>query len=349
MGKLPQIHLHKASGQARIKLKGKHFYLGPYGSQEAHQKYNAIVEQVVSGKPPKRTTGLSMAVAAVQYLDYVKTYYGEKSKETGNIQSSLRTLAKEFGRVEVANLGPAILTKFFLKLADKGNTRAMINRTLMHLKRFYKWLVVAELTTPEKLSAILAIPGIKTGRTNAVELPRVKAPPIEDFHKLVAVAPPHVADLLNLQLLLACRPGELVAMKPALVDRTKPVWVYTPNKHKNQHRGHQRKILIGPKAQAILAKYLFRGDDEYCWPSEKMFDSHYQVHSYEQELKRLSQRAGIEKILPNQIRHLAATVIHERYGWEAARQMLGHKTVGTTQFYVEELLTGAGKVASEIG
>lgn len=347
--RIPKMGCHRQTGQARVIYRGKHYYLGKFGSEEAAEAYKSFISKVINGEEFKaEVTSYTVAVAMVQYLEYCKGYYGEK--EAGNVKTALRLMARKFGTVELANLGPSVVSDFIQGMANSGDyTRYRCNKVLAIWKRFYRWLAVKELIKPEKLAVMNAIPGIKLGRSAARETEPVKAPPIEDFNRLVSIAPPHVADLLNLQLLLACRPGELVSMKPGLVDRSKPVWVYTPSKHKNQHRGHQRKILIGPKAQVILAKYLFRGDDEYCWPSEKILDCHYQVHSYEQELKRLSQRAGIEKILPNQVRHLAATVIHERYGWEAARQMLGHKTVGTTQFYVEELLTNAGKVASEIG
>lgn len=340
---------HRQTGQARVIYKGKHYYLGLFGTDSAAEAYKNFVSKIINGGEFKvSATSYTVAVAMVQYLTHCKSYYGEK--EAGNVQTALRLMATKFGTIELANLGPAVVADFIESMANSGEyTRYRCNKVLAIWKRFYRWLAVKELIKPEKLAVMNAIPGIKIGRSKAKETTPIKAPAMEDFEKLVAVAPPHIADLMNLQLLLACRPGELVSMKPGLVDRSKPVWVYTPAKHKNQHRGHQRKILIGPRAQAILAKYLFRSEDEWCWPSEKMPGNHYQVHSYEQELKRMAKRVSIEKILPNQIRHLAATLIHERYGWESARQMLGHKTVGTTQFYVEELLANASRVAEQMG
>jgi len=346
--RIPKMSLHRGTGQARLVFKGKHYYLGKFGSKEAEEAYRKIVAKVVEGKIiDSNNSGISLAVAMVQFLDYAHGYYG--IKEAGNIKTALRTFAKKFGAMDLKNIGPSIVVNFLTDMANTGKfTRYRINKLLAVWKRFYRWMVVKEIIAPDKLVSMAAIPGIKLGRTNAIESTPVKAPPMADFEAMVAAAPPHVADLCRLQLLMGCRPGELLSLKPGLMDRSKPVWVYTPEKHKNSHRGHQRKILIGPQAQGILAKYLFRKDDEWCWPA-KIEGMHYQVHSFEQELKRVCKRAGIAKILPNQIRHLAATLIHERYGWESARQILGHRTVGTTQFYVEELLANAAKVAEQMG
>ena len=34
------------------------------------------------------------------------------------------------------------------------------------------------------------------------------------------------------------------------------VWFYRPKRHKNAWRGHDRCVMIGPKAQAILAEFV---------------------------------------------------------------------------------------------
>lgn len=41
-GELPKIRLHKRSGLALVNVGGKRIYLGPYGSAEAQDKYNAM-------------------------------------------------------------------------------------------------------------------------------------------------------------------------------------------------------------------------------------------------------------------------------------------------------------------
>jgi len=60
-----------------------------------------------------------------------------------------------------------------------------------------------------------------------------------------------------------------VIVRPCDVKRDGKVWKYTPESHKNQHRGKSRVIYFGPQAQEILRPYLDRRADAYCFsPAE---------------------------------------------------------------------------------
>jgi integrase len=52
---------------------------------------------------------------------------------------------------------------------------------------------------------------------------------------------------------------------------------------------------------------------------------------------------------PLQLRHTAATSIRSKYGVEAARVILGHSKVETTQIYAERDLARAAQIVAEIG
>ena len=52
---------------------------------------------------------------------------------------------------------------------------------------------------------------------------------------------------------------------------------------------------------------------------------------------------------PNQLRHSRATVIRERFGLEAARTVLGHSSVSTTEVYAERDFATAANIMAEIG
>ena len=80
---------------------------------------------------------------------------------------------------------------------------------------------------------------------------------------------PTVADMVLLQRLTGCRPGEMCIVRPIDLDRAADVWVYRPSRHKGQWRGKERIIHIGPKAQAVLTPYLLREAETYCFsPTE---------------------------------------------------------------------------------
>ena len=54
-------------------------------------------------------------------------------------------------------------------------------------------------------------------------------------------------------------------MRPCDVDRSGDVWVYRPQSHKTAHHGHSRAVMIGPKAQAVLLRYLARDAEANCF------------------------------------------------------------------------------------
>ncbi len=66
-------------------------------------------------------------------------------------------------------------------------------------------------------------------------------------------------------MVIGCRPGELCAIKPSMVERSESVWEIHLGKHKTAYRGKQRTIYVGPKGQAILNPYLDRDPDMFCF------------------------------------------------------------------------------------
>jgi integrase len=81
--------------------------------------------------------------------------------------------------------------------------------------------------------------------------------------------PPVVADMVRLQRLLGCRPGEICQLRPCDLDRSGEIWLYRPRTHKTEHHGRPREIAVGPRAQAILLPYVVRDALACCFsPAE---------------------------------------------------------------------------------
>jgi integrase len=62
--------------------------------------------------------------------------------------------------------------------------------------------------------------------------------------------------MIELQRLTGMRSGEVATMRGCDLDTTGRVWVYTPASHKTEHRGHERPIHLGPRAQEIVRPFL---------------------------------------------------------------------------------------------
>ena len=67
-----------------------------------------------------------------------------------------------------------------------------------------------------------------------------------------------VADMVRIMRLTGMRAGELCQLADKYIDRKAAVWLFSPPRHKTRRHGKSRIIAIGPKAQSILTKYLFR-------------------------------------------------------------------------------------------
>jgi integrase len=72
----------------------------------------------------------------------------------------------------------------------------------------------------------------------------------------LSVMRPTLADMVQLQLETGMRPGEVCFMRAIDIERSSPVWLYTPGRHKTQHHGHSRVVPIGPRAQEIVRRHL---------------------------------------------------------------------------------------------
>jgi len=71
-----------------------------------------------------------------------------------------------------------------------------------------------------------------------------------------------------------------------------------------------------------------------------------QVH---QAVERACTKAGVPKWTPGQLRHNAATRIRRKYGLEAARLVLGHRSASTTEIYAEKDMVEAVQIVKDLG
>lgn len=88
------------------------------------------------------------------------------------------------------------------------------------------------------------------------ESKRVPPVPIETVNKTLDFMPEVIRDMIQFQLFTGTRAGEVCSIAENEIDKAGNIWIYSPKHHKTEHHGKKRTIFIGPKAQAILNKYL---------------------------------------------------------------------------------------------
>jgi integrase len=73
------------------------------------------------------------------------------------------------------------------------------------------------------------------------------------------------------------------------------------------------------------------------------------VDTYGNAIERACLKAGIPEWHPNQLRHSKATEIRKEAGLDAARAVLGHRTLTITEVYAEIDQAKAAAVMEKLG
>jgi integrase len=261
---LPSYTLHKATGQARVRIDGKDFYLGPYDSAESREKYGSLIARFVAGRGPEPQNAESLHVSVSELIlafwRHAETHYrhgdGTPTTELKNLRLALRPLNDLFGHSLAHQFGPLALKAVRQKMIDLGHCRTRINRDIGRIKMLLKWAVENELVYPSVYHGLQAVRGLQRGRTTAKESDPVKPVP-EPFVK--AVLPylrPQIRAMVELQLITGMRSGEVTSIRGCDLETTGRLWEYRPARHKTEHHGHEKLVYLGPQAQTILQPWL---------------------------------------------------------------------------------------------
>lgn len=385
MKKIPKYSLHKPSGQARVRINGKTYYLGVYGTPASREKYDRIIATWLSGDKAIDRLKMTVAQLCLKYLnEHAKLYYRKRGRETsevGAIKGALRPLVSQFAGLQVCDFGPSKLKKVRESMVAAGIVRKSINCNIGRIKRMFKWAVENELVEPRIFQALSAVSGLRFGRSDARDNPPVSTVSDEHIQAIKPFVGRHVWAMVQVQLHTGMRPGEVRLLRMDQLNTNGDVWDFAPSEHKTEHHGRKRIILIGPVAQQILSPFLSDDPQKYLFsPREarKEFDERrstgrkspmtpsqsrrqkkvtpkkqpgefYSVTSYSRAIKTGCAKAGIKYWTPNQLRHNAATRIREEFGIEQARTILGHASGFTTEIYAEQDLETARKIVLKLG
>jgi integrase len=415
----PAYFRHRPSGQARVRIDGKDHYLGPIDSDNSWTRYDALIEDWARRQTVSHST-LTIDELALRFLAFAKTYYVKGEQETSEvdcIRGALRPLVRHCGPQLAAGFGPLKMKAVRESMIQAGGTRSTINKYVQRIRRLFRWAAENELVPVTVYQAVATVRGLSKGRTAAPETKAVKPVPL----KLIEAIRPHVGrqvwGMVQLQLLTAARPGEVVSMRLSDLDTAGPIWEYVPRSHKTEHQEKSRLIWIGPRGQAVLREFLSQAlatdlaaeaflfsptdaEAEHGRRRRKerkspMTPSHasrrpkhraqrrpkdrYTVASYRRAIERACELAfGMpaefrklpadladdEKARrrtlgaewrrahcwhPNQLRHSAGTFLRREFGLEAARVILGHAHVETTEIYAEADLQRAREIMGTVG
>ncbi|TWT49355.1 site-specific tyrosine recombinase XerC [Rubripirellula amarantea] len=387
---IPSYRKH-SSGQARVTINGRDYLLGPHGTQASKREYDRLIaEYLGSGRSSSYGTEPEAYLVGhliLDYLQHAKDYYGTGvTSELHRIKSGCKPLKSLYATQRAVDFGPIQFKAVRQAFIDNDQCRTGINAQMKRLARMFKWAAGEGKLPAAVYDTLRLIPSLRRGRTEAKESKPVKPVPADVVAATLAKLNPVVADMVRVQFLTCCRPGELCKLTPAMIDRTGDVWVATLDDHKTAHHGHTRAIFIGPKCQEILTGYLDRDPTErlfrpcdaismkrakakanrttpmnqgnragYSENSRKGKRAKrapgiaYRTCEYGQAVRRAAKQAGVEHWAPNQLRHSRATEIRKLFGLEGSQVIAGHAKADVTQVYAERDSERAIEIARKAG
>lgn len=278
--KVPSYCHHKASGRAVVRIDGNDHYLGLYGSDESHARYQAAIAEwrsrqqsrdkpardLPAGSRPRLLLTITELIA--RYREFATEYYswqGSPMRELQAIRYSLRPLRALYGSAPASEFGPLALKGVRQAMIEHGWCRQLINRRVNRIKRFFKWAVSEELIPSSVFESLRKVDGLGYGRSGTRESAPVR--PVADsvVNSTLPFLAPQIAAMVKLQRVTGMRPGEVIQMRPVDIDRESDIWSFEPPQHKNRWRGHQRLVPLGPQVQLILEPFLSRAAEEHCF------------------------------------------------------------------------------------
>ncbi len=378
---------------------GHKIYFGIAGSAEAQAAYlrwcqrllvahnsgEEIRPEAIRSRPWSDLAGLS-----AQYLDWAETYYASPTGEPtdfGNILATQKHLMAIYADVLASEFGPNSLRGFQEYLVSTGMARTTINASVGRVRRFFRWCESRELVPPGFTAGLDSVMPLMPGKTAAPEPEPVQAVPWSTVSATLPFLPPPLRIASQVQYFCGMRPGEVLRMRACEIDRSRPVWIWQPPRHKTSHKLKTLTKAIPSRAQQLLQPlidekpaeaFLIDPADAAEWrkslrprkttrfPCEvkrleqkaklterRNFLSRYTTNRYEKEIAAAIQRAAAAKVeiehwVPNQLRHAIATELRQLIGLHAAQAWLGHASIDTTQEYAKVQIEELQKIAARL-
>ena len=249
--KLPKYsHLN---GMGFYWLNAKRVYLpGKFSSPESLAAYHEAMSSLSQDRTEtsnaqqlqtanRKANQLSVKELVDMFFDWGKTHYlknGKPSETIKDFDKSCKVLLDLYGRITVDDFSQRELITVQEILVSNGLARKTVNDYLRRQKRIFNWAAGRGIISHEIAGRLKFVESLKAGRTVAPEMPKRK--PVDDaiVDATLPHLPPVVRDMVVVQRITGCRPGEIFSMTWAQIDMSDDIWIYMPS-HKTQHLSGQ--------------------------------------------------------------------------------------------------------------
>jgi hypothetical protein len=187
-----------------VTLNGRDHLLGSYGTAASRERYDRLIaEWLANGRRTecRRADSLTVSRVILEFWAHAKRYYanpdGSIGGEAENFRHALKPLRHLYGQTLAANFGPRSLVAVQHEMARLGWARTTINRQILRIKQVFKWAVAQELVPPSVYHGLLAVGGLRRGKSEARESKPVRPVPEEWVERTLHHVSPQVGAMFS--------------------------------------------------------------------------------------------------------------------------------------------------------
>lgn len=352
----PKPHGHAASGQERVRYKGKDFYLGPIGSDEARREYARLLSLWTQGREagPRPATTL-LNVGEVWAAFWADATASRDHREVRAFEAAFAVVLARYAELPADKFDSLALLEIQRDMASKW-VRTVTNRQIVRVRTVFRWAEARRLIGKGSWEHLRTVPGLRKHDRGVTHPSPRRLATFKEVKTIALACSPSVCRALLLQWYTGMRSIEVRLMRPADVQRAGPVWFYRPPAHKGAWREEDagRVVALGPRCQALLRGLLDGDQTRYVFSPPKRGKVRrkpcYDEWTYAQHVHRAAVSVGLGHFRPYDCRHAAKQRFTRLFGLDGARAMLGQKSLGTTNQYGLQLDTEtAARVAAKVG
>jgi site-specific recombinase XerC len=367
----PELKRHAVRGSAYATWwaggKQHYRYFGAWGSPESIRDYQRFAAEWIAGYTVPESplgAGLLVAEVAAKFMPWAESHYVKNGRATSHVhrfRSALRGLIKGHGERLANQFSPDDLRALVASWVAAGLSRRTVNEYQWRVVFVFSWAVTrfGGAVHPDTVARLERVEKQESGRSAAPDNTPKRSAPLADVEAAIPFLHPEPTKraifeaMVRLQLVSGLRPGELCAMTPGHLDRTRgDLWRYEPHDHKNRHRGARRVVWIGPRGQAILATLLAGlANDSPVFGYARAAGCEragITVNHYRARVAAACRAAGVTPWHPHQLRHNRATELQRRYeSDEAVRVGIGDTPEVARQIYVDDPAEAVAKRISQ--
>lgn len=371
----PKIHRH-SSGQARVHWRGTDYYLGPFGTPEAQAAYLKLLAELggPDGQPRAEPKVLTVADALALWLVEVDRTRDPAGREPYHHRLMAKAVIRLYGTLPAAEFGARHLEGLQRALAD-GSWAApedlpwytkhrvevklscgVVNHRITRLRTCWRWLERQGHVPPGTYAALKVVSKLKKRDRSVRHLPKRQPSTREQLDAVLPHVQPRlkkkpVRAMLELQWLAGMRSGEVRILRPCDIDRSGPVWLYRPHRHKTEIHDLPRVIHLGPECQRLLAPWLLGCPaDWYVFRPMRNNGANkpFGAKAYARSVRDACLLAGV-KLVPYGGRHAFKDRVTRQFGLDAARSCLGQMSLTIANEYGIQLdMEKASEVAAKL-